>query len=137
MQAKRCKQFSIFLENRVGALAEICKLISARSINLLAICAIDTVEEAVLRIVAADEAATLGILREAGFRTVETEVFLVELDNVPGATGSMATQLANAGVNIDYIYASCHPSAGKAYLVLRTHQVAEAGKILEEASRHG
>jgi hypothetical protein len=130
MQAKKCRQFSVFLENRVGALAELCKLISDRSINLYGICAIDTVEEAVLRIVAEDEPGTLQVLKGAGFHATETEVFLVELDNVPGATGTMATQLANAGINIDYIYASAHPTGRKAYLVLRTHQVAEAEKVL-------
>ena len=132
MEAKKCRQLSIFLENRVGALAELCKLISDCSINLFAICAIDTVEEAVLRIVAEDEAGTLNVLKGAGFHVVETEVLLVELDNVPGATGSMATRLADAGVNIDYIYASAHPIGEKAYLVLRTHQLAEAEKVLKE-----
>jgi len=130
MQVKKCRQFSVFLENRVGALADLCKLISDRSINLLAICAIDTVEEAVLRIVAEDEADTSEILKGAGFHAVETEVFLVELDNVPGATGRMATQLANAGINIDYIYASAHPTGRKSYLVFRTHQIAEAENVL-------
>ena len=136
MEVKKCRQFSVFLENRVGALAELCELISTRSINLLAICAIDTVEEAVLRMVAEDEAAALEILKGAGFHAVETEVFLVELDNVPGATGRMATRLAHAGVNIDYIYASAHPTGRKAYLVLRTHQVAEAEKVLKGGSSH-
>ena len=136
MEVKKCRQFSVFLENKIGALAELCKLVSDRSINLLAICAIDTVEEAVLRIVAENETDTLEILKEAGFHPVETEVFLVELDNVPGATGKMATQLANAGINIDYIYASAHPTGRKAYLVLRTYQVAEAEKVLKGGSRH-
>jgi len=131
MKNNICKQYSVFLENRVGALAELCRLISDRSINLLGICAIDTVEEAVLRIVAEDEAGTLSALRSAGFRVVETEVLLVELDNVPGATGKMATRLAEAGINIDYIYASAHPDAQKAHLILRTHQLTEARNVLE------
>ena len=131
MKTRICKQYSVFLENRVGALAELCKLISDRLINLLAICAIDTVEEAVLRIVAEDEAGALKALKSAGFRVVETNVLLVELDNVPGATGKMATLLAEAGINIDYIYASAHPEGKKAYLVLRTHQIDEALKTLE------
>jgi hypothetical protein len=46
----------VYLENRVGALAEICGVIAEQSINLLGLCAIDTVEEAVLRMVPADEA---------------------------------------------------------------------------------
>ncbi len=130
MKTRICKQYSVFLENRVGALAELCKLISDRLINLLAICAIDTVEEAVLRIVAEDEAGALKALKSAGFRVVETNVLLVELDNVPGATGKMATLLAEAGINIDYIYASAHPEGKKAFLVLRTHQIDEALKTL-------
>ncbi len=130
MKAKKCRQFSVFLENRVGALAELCKLISDSAINLLAICAVDTVEEAVLRIVAEDEPGTLQALKKAGFHAAETDVFLVELDNIPGATGRIATKLAEAGINIDYIYASAHPSGTKAYLVLRTHQMTEAEKVL-------
>ncbi len=43
----------------------------------------------------------------------------------------MATGLAKAGINIDYIYASAHPEGAKAYLVLRTHQMAETEKVLK------
>ena len=131
MEYKICKQFSVFLENRVGALSELCKLISDRSINLLAICAIDTIEEAVLRIVAENEPATLKALKEAGLRVLETDIFLITLDNVPGATGNVATTLAQAGINIDYLYASAHPEGPKSFLVLRTHQMAEVEKVLK------
>jgi hypothetical protein len=133
MEFRQCTQFSVFLENRVGALAELLKLISDRSINLLAICAIDTVEEAVLRIVPEDEPGTLAALREAEFHVVETDVLAITLDNVAGATGRVATQLAEAGINIDYIYASAHPEVGKACLVLRTHQMSKAMKVLKGA----
>jgi hypothetical protein len=131
MEYKICKQFSVFLENKVGALSELCKLISVRSINLLAICAIDTIEEAVLRIVAEDEPATLEALKEAGHRVLETDIFLITLDNIPGATGRVASTLAQAKINIDYIYASAHPEGHKSYLVLRTQQMAEVERILK------
>ena len=134
MNYPKRKQYSVYLENRVGALAEICRLISQESINLLAVCAIDTVEEAVLRIIAEDDAGALEALKKAQFRVVETEVFLIELSNAPGATGGVASALAEAGVNIDYIYASAHPDAGKAYLVLRTHHTEAAERILQQAS---
>ena len=130
MEFIKCRQYSVFLENRVGALADLCKLISDRSINLLAICAIDTIEEAVLRVVPDNEAETLKALKEGGFQAIETTVYLITLDNVPGATGTVATKLAEGGVNISYIYASAHPEGNKAYLVLRTHQMDEAEKIL-------
>lgn len=130
MKFERRVQQSVFLENQVGALADLCQIISDRKINLLAICAIDTVEEAVLRIVAEDGAGASKALRDGGFHVVETNVLLVELDNVPGATGGMAALLAKARINIDYIYASAHPAGSKAYLVMRTHQVEEAESVL-------
>ena len=91
MHVQRETQISIFLENRVGALAEICKLIADKSINLYAICAIDTIEEAVLRIVAHDATEVKSALESADFRFLETEILLVELENVPGATGLVAS----------------------------------------------
>ena len=130
MNAERRTQLSVYLDNRVGALAEICQLIADRSINLLAICAIDTVEEAVLRIVPEDPSSTTRALEDHGFRVIETEVLVVELDNDPGATGRVAAQVACGTINVDYIYASAHPKQDRAILVLRTHHLDEAEAIL-------
>ena len=130
MKVERTAQLSVYLENRVGALADLCDIIAEQSINLIAICAIDTVEEAVLRIVPEDPAAAHGALDSKGFRVIETDVLLIELPNVPGATGTTAAKLSRSGINIDYIYASVHPDTDKAVLVLRTHQVDEAQKAL-------
>lgn len=125
----------MYLENRVGALAALCVLIAQNSINLLAICAIDTIDEAVLRIVPEDVKRTKTILEDHGFKAIETEVLVIELSNQPGATGQVASSLSEAGVNIDYIYASAHPGHDKALLVLRTHQTREAISILFQAIR--
>lgn len=131
MEYQLAKQYSVFLENRAGALAELCKLISDRSINLYAICAIDTVEEAVLRVVPEKGPETLAALKAGGFRVIATDVLLVTIHNVPGATGTVAALLAQNGINIDYIYSSVHPDNDKTYLVLRVQQVSETEKILK------
>ena len=60
-------QLSVYLENRVGALAELCKLIAEHSINLFAICAVDTVEEAVVGGEAPFSSMTVG-LKTLSFR---------------------------------------------------------------------
>jgi hypothetical protein len=133
MKVERRQQFSVYLENRVGALAELCRLIADQSINLLGLCAIDTVEEAVLRMVPADAESARRALVAGGFRVIDTEVLLVELTNAPGATGTMAARLAEGGVNVDYIYASAHPSEPHSVLVLRTHQLDAAERILTGA----
>jgi hypothetical protein len=132
MRVERRTQLSVYLENRVGALAALCDLIARRAINLLAICAIDTVEEAVLRMVPADADAARRALEDHGFRAIETPVLAVELANAPGATGQLAASLAEAGINIDYLYASAHPEEGRALLVVRTHQIDLAERVLSK-----
>ena len=129
------KQHSVSLENRVGALAELCAVIEAESINLLAICAIDTVEEAVLRLVAEKAAETKAALQRIGFRVIETDVIVVELENKPGATGKIASLLSQNGINIDYLYASAHPHVEKAIAVFRLQQIDRALSVLQNYFR--
>ena len=131
MDADLCKQYSIFLENRVGALAEVCSLIADKKINLHAICAIDTIEESILRIVPENEQDTANLLKEAGFRVIETDIILVRLANEPGATGAMATLLSEAGINISYVYASSLQECSNAALVLRVSKTDEALRVLK------
>lgn len=132
MKFSRCTQLSVYLENRVGALADLCKVIEQKRINLIAICAIDTVEEAVLRIVPEDYENSKEALEVLPMHVIETEVLAIELPNVPGATGNVASLLATAGINIDYIYASAHPEESKAMLILRTQRLEEAIKVLSD-----
>ena len=130
MFIQRRKQLSVYLENRAGELAELCKILEKHSINIIGICAVDTIEEAVLRIVPEDEPAACSILKESGFAVIETEILAIEIPNVPGATGSVAARLSRAGINIDYIYGSAHPEEGKAVVILKTRQINEAESII-------
>lgn len=130
MRFERCVQISVYLENRVGALSEICKIIEQEQINLIAICAIDTIEEAVLRVVPENHPKTIEALKETHMHLIETEVLCIDLPNTPGATGRVAALLAGNGINIDYIYASAHPEMSKASLILRTNEIDQAEKVL-------
>ena len=130
MKFQKRKQLSVYLENRVGALDQICRIIKDKSINIIGICAIDTVEEAVLRIVAEDSDAAKVALEAHDFKVIDTDVFVIDLENTPGTTGTVATILHDANINIDYIYASAHPGENRALLILRTHQVDETEKAL-------
>jgi hypothetical protein len=134
MKYIRCKQLSVFLENRVGALAEICKIVEDKEINLIAICAIDTVEEAVLRLVPEDAPGAIEALAATNMHIIETDILAIEMPNSPGATGHVAALLAQKNINIDYIYASSHPEVSKATLILRTQHIDLAEKVLRETA---
>ena len=79
MKFRKCKQYSVFLENRAGALAELCNLISERSINLLAICAIDMLQRKTLKkkTLVATVMSNMGLdiaIRKAGGKIIKTAV---------------------------------------------------------------
>ncbi len=131
---ERCTQISVYLENRVGALAEICKIIEKEHINLIAICAIDTIEEAVLRIVPEDHPKTIEALKETHMHLIETDILCIDMPNNPGATGRVAGLLADHGINIDYIYSSAHPQVDKASLILRTHDIDRAEQVIRDTA---
>ena len=131
-KAQIMRQYSVSLENRVGALAELCAMVAEESINLLAICAIDTVEEAVLRIVAERQEETKSVLQKQGFRVIDTDVLVVELDNSPGATGRIAALLSQNGINIDYLYASAHPRMENAICIFRLQEIERALDVVNK-----
>jgi len=135
-KAQIMRQYSVSLENRVGAFAELCAVVAQESINLLAICAIDTVEEAVLRIVAERQEETKSVLEKQGFRVIDTDVLVVELDNNPGATGRIAALLSQNGINIDYLYASAHPQMEKAICVFRLQDLDRALAVVNAHSEN-
>ena len=132
MKVARRRQISAYLENRPGALAEICDLIERERINLLAMCAIDMVEDAVVRLVPEEPERVARALEDKGFRVIDCDVLIVDLPNRAGSAGRVAGRLAATGINIDYLYASSHPDQERTVLALRTQALDEAEATLRE-----
>ena len=60
---------------------------------------------------------------------VDTDVLLVEGDNRPGSLARSAHRLAEAGVNIEYLYCSTGTGVKKGLLVLRVSETKKALKV--------
>ena len=58
------KQFSVFLENKKGSLAEILQLLSAHNVELRALCIADPLDFGVLRFITSNNEATRAALKE-------------------------------------------------------------------------
>jgi hypothetical protein len=123
-------QLAIFLENRPGMLARVCDALSAAKINIYAITSSDTVDHVVIRMVVSDPRKAMLIFEEHGTLVVDDEVLLVEGDNKPGSLAKITHQLAEGGVNVEYLYSATHPRVKKGLLVLRVNNVKKALKIL-------
>src|ERR1700745_2551900 len=97
-------QLAVFLANRPGALARVCEALASAEINIHALATSDTVDHTVVRMVVSDPTKALMLLGEAGVLALETEVLTIETKSQPGVLAKIAESLAEAEVNIEYVY---------------------------------
>lgn len=122
----RVRQLSVFIQNRAGRVSEVTGLLGDGSINIRGFSVADTSDYGILRLVVDDPDRALELLRERGFTVREDEVICIDLPDKPGALANALRIVADAGVNIEYIY-----SLVATYVVLNVEDVANAIEMLE------
>ncbi len=112
-------QISVFLENRVGQLAEITSLLAKQNIDIRAISIAETSDYGIARLIVHDCSAAEAVLREHGDIFSRTPVWAVEVPDRPAGLSELLITLAEAHVDIAYMYSLFTHKAGHAYMVLR------------------
>ena len=85
-------QLAVFIENRTGRLAEICKTLGDKGINIFGFSIADTEDYGIFRLICKRYQMAHQILKEAGFTVRENEVICVKVPHEPGglAAGEVA-----------------------------------------------
>jgi hypothetical protein len=125
-------QLAVFLANRPGALARVCEALAKAEINIHALATSDTVDHSVVRMVVSDPTKALMLLGEAGVLALESDVLMIETDNKTGVLAKIAERLAEAEVNIEYVYLAGSPKAAKGLIILRPSDVEKAQSVLRD-----
>ena len=129
MQVER--QLSIFLDNRPGVLAAVCRDLAAHDINIDAVTVANLVDHAVVRMVVSDPRAAVHLLSARGVLVILSDVLAVELPDEPGSMEQLALRLGRAKINIDYMYGSSRGNeTGRATLFVRVADVRKARRAL-------
>lgn len=124
------QQISVFVENKSGTLLRVLELFKEARIQLIASTISDTVEYGIYRIICSEPARALGILRAAGISADVSDVFAIELDNIPGRAADAVRLLSEAGIGISYLYSFL--LAGKGILIFRTDDPAKTKRVIRE-----
>lgn len=111
------RQFSIFVENKVGRLLEIINLFAERNIHVVALTTLDTSDSTILRMVVDDPESARQLLHEHAIAHTETEVLVVELDGAEQMQSALSVIL-QAEINIHYAYAFLSRPQGKSALCI-------------------
>ncbi|HIW64877.1 MAG TPA: amino acid-binding protein [Candidatus Alistipes intestinipullorum] len=124
------QQISIFVENKSGTLLQVLELFKEAQIQLIASTISDTVEYGIYRIICSEPARGLETLRQAGISADVSDVFAIELDNIPGRAADAVRLLSEAGIGISYLYSFL--LAGKGILIFRTDNPEKTERVITE-----
>jgi hypothetical protein len=127
------KQFSIFMVNKPGILAQILAEFARAKINITALTVMDSAEHGVLRIVCESADKMRNVLNQINMQFNETEVLCVTLPNRPGAFAAVTEKLAKAHINIAYAYCTAGAKGGKTTAVVKVADVKKAMKVLGDS----
>lgn len=98
--------FIVSLENRPGMLAGLAESIAGRGINITNIAAATTTDAGAVALTTDDDAGTRSALDEAGVDYRATGAVTAALEHRPGTLAAAARRLADAGVNVEAVFAT-------------------------------
>ena len=126
------KQFSIFVENKQGKMAELTRLIADAGIDLRTLSLADTRDFGILRVIVNKPAETEALLKENGWTFKATSVIGVKVPDIPGGVATVLEALNEADVNVEYMYAFVNRTPGRADTVICVDNEEAALRILRE-----
>ena len=112
-------QISVFLENRAGQLAEITALLAKEHVDIRAISIAETTDYGLARLIVDDSYKASSILLQHGDILSMTPVWAVEVPDRPAGLAELLGVLAEAHVDVEYMYSLFTNKDGHACMVLR------------------
>ena len=125
------KQLSIFVQNRSGKLAASLSVLRDSGIDVRALTIADTPDFGILRLLVDDAAKAEAVLHDNGFLVQTTDVVVVPVRDERGGLAALLAPMAEAGVNIEYMYSLIARDAKDAYMVFRVTDNAAFLAMLE------
>ena len=129
-QEEEVKQFSVFMENKVGRLHDIVKMFAQAHVHVVALSILDTADAAIVRLVVDDPDKARAIFQEHGLAFTEVTLVVVELSSSAADLKAVLTALLQAECNIHSAYSLLTRPRGKAALALHVEDRECAGSVL-------
>jgi len=104
LNTPQVRQFSVFLQNKVGALLEVVKLLNQSHVVVLALSIQDSSESAIGRMIVSDPERVAVLFQENDIPYSDCELLVVELKEGPGDLARVLAALLMAEVNVYFSY---------------------------------
>jgi hypothetical protein len=124
------RQFSVFLENKVGALLDLTRTLGEANVHICGLSVVDTADSSVIRMVVDDPDHCRQVLHKAQIPHSESDLVVVELPQGPEKLGRVLRHLVAAEVNIQYTYSLMIRPRDRALLALHCEDPEFARDVL-------
>jgi len=129
MGAQKAQEITITTPNEVGTMGKVFGLIATTSVNVKSFMAYTMGNQGIFKLVTSDNVKVGGQMEKAGYTVEKTDVVVVTCMDAIGTGAGLGKKLGDAGVNIDYAYAT-GVGGGEAVVVFAVDDVARAVKAL-------
>ncbi|MBQ6266992.1 MAG: ACT domain-containing protein [Clostridia bacterium] len=116
------KQISVFLENRYGQLHEITSILADADVDLKALNIAETKDYGILRLLVDDVAKATDVLIGAGCVVSVNPVQVISVPNRVGGLNAVLGKIAQANIDIEYMYSTIDAKNDEAKLVFKVDQ---------------
>ena len=123
------RQLVVTLENRPGALAELCSELAKVAVNIEAIQATETGPINPVRLLVSNVEVAQKVCHGLGLKTVVEQALTVAMGHRPGALGRVLRKLAARNINVEYVYGTIERGTKKAVVVMGVSDLGAASKI--------
>lgn len=130
-KAKKVKEISFEIPNKVGLLSEVTSAIARAKVNITAICAYGMEGTAYFMLTTDSNPKAKKALAPLGVAIEERDVVEVEVLDKPGELKKVAQRIADAGIDIEYMYATAS-SGKKETCIFLTSDNAKAIKVINK-----
>ena len=120
------REITVKLANSPGSLGRISQLLGGERINVLAMC---IEPSGLLRLVVDNPLHAINTLREQHYNVDERDVLYTVVPNEPGSLSRALRLLGEAGINIEYAYASGIDRVAMAGVVIAVADAQKASYI--------
>ena len=121
------------MQDQPGTLGRICQAFADRKVNIVAFQSIPFQGKSLVRFVVDNPTAAKSVLDAQKLPYQETEVVQAKFPHRPGELARAASQLGDAGININYGYCGVDPGTNAPLLIFGVAEVNRAVKILDKA----
>ena len=113
------KQISIFLENKLGRLADVTRTLADNGIDISALSIADTTNFGILRLIVNNPEVAETKLKDNGFLVGIAGVIAIAVEDVPGALATALEKLSGKDIEIEYMYAFVGKTQNRAMVILK------------------